>query len=306
MTQTRWDVLGIGCNSVDHVYRLPTSPRADSRHAKLRISSHQAACGGQMATAMSACASMGLKAAYLGTVGSDERGALVIRELQARGVDVSSVMTRDCPNRFAIITVDEMTGERIVLWDRDDRLNIARSEINPQLLQSARLVHVDDEDPDCAIAAATMAREAGLTVTSDIELLGDRTGELIAAVTIPIFAQHVLPALTDETDLEKALKSVRLPHHTMVCTTLGSAGAAMLKGNEVFVEPAFKLQAVDTTGAGDVFRAAFICALLNEWSPREILRFANAAAAASCARPGAIASVPSLQDVARVFALSGG
>ncbi|HEX8030427.1 MAG TPA: hypothetical protein VF491_18260, partial [Vicinamibacterales bacterium] len=56
----RWDVLGVGCNSVDYVYRLPASPRADSSTAKLRISSHQAMCGGQMATAMAACAGLGL------------------------------------------------------------------------------------------------------------------------------------------------------------------------------------------------------------------------------------------------------
>lgn len=257
-----------------------------------------------MATAVSACAALGLRTAYLGTVGSDDNGTLVIRELKQRGVDVSSVMTRDCANRFAVITVDENSGERIVLWDRDDHLNIAPEEINPLLVKSARLVHVDDEDTECAIAAATIAREAGLPVTSDIELIGDRTADLISAVTIPIFAQHVLPAVTDERDVERALRSIRQPHHTMVCTTLGASGSAMLKGNDVFIEPAFKLKAVDTTGAGDVFRAAFICALLNEWSPREILRFANAAAAASCARPGAIASVPSLKDIERVFSLS--
>ena len=61
-----WDVLGVGCNSVDHVYRLPASPIADSPTAKLRISSHSTMCGGQMATAMAACAAFGLRAGYLG------------------------------------------------------------------------------------------------------------------------------------------------------------------------------------------------------------------------------------------------
>jgi hypothetical protein len=59
----QWDVVGIGCNSVDHVYRLPASPKADSPTAKLRISSHSTMCGGQMATAMAACASFGLSTA---------------------------------------------------------------------------------------------------------------------------------------------------------------------------------------------------------------------------------------------------
>ena len=115
----QWDVVGIGCNSVDHVYRLPASPKADSPTAKLRISSHSTMCGGQMATAMAACAGFGLKAAYLGAVGHDHNGRLIRAELDERGVDVSHLMTRECANRFAVITVDETTGERIVLWDRD-------------------------------------------------------------------------------------------------------------------------------------------------------------------------------------------
>lgn len=297
----RWDVLGIGCNSVDYVYRLPASPRADSPTAKLRISSHQAMCGGQMATAMAACASLGLRAAYLGSVGSDHNGRMVLSELQQRNVDVSPVMTRDCPNRFAVIAVDETSGERIVLWDRDERLDLARGDIDPQLVRSARVVHVDDEDQDAAIEAASIAREYAVRVTSDIERLTGRTGELVDAVAVPIFAQHLLPALTGHADPERALRSLRRPHHEMLCVTLGASGAMLLIRDELVVEPAFNVTAVDTTGAGDVFRAALIHALLNEQPAREMLRFANAAAAASCSRQGAMASVPSLDEVRRVL-----
>jgi sugar/nucleoside kinase (ribokinase family) len=90
----------------------------------------------------------------------------------------------------------------------------------------------------------------------------------------------------------------------MLCVTLGASGAMLLKGDEVFTEPAFSVEAVDTTGAGDVFRAALIDGLLKEREPREMLRFANAAAAASCTRAGAMASVPSRDEVQRL--LSGG
>ena len=66
------DVLGVGCNSVDYVYRLPAAPRADSPTAKMRIHSHSVFCGGQTATAMAACAALGLRAGYLGAVGNVE------------------------------------------------------------------------------------------------------------------------------------------------------------------------------------------------------------------------------------------
>ena len=300
----QWDVLGVGCNSVDYVYRLPASPRADSPTAKLRISSHEAMCGGQMATAMAACASFGLKAAYLGAVGNDHNGRLILSELQQRGVDVSKVKTRECANRFAVITVDETTGERIVLWDRDERLNLKPREIDAALIASARLVHVDDEDQEGAIVAAGLARQAGVPCTSDIDRITDRTKDLIAAVSIPIFAQHVLPAITGESDMGSALKAVRRSHDGMLCVTLGAEGAMLLNGGDLLLEPGRQVHAVDTTGAGDVFRAAFIHALLKGAEPREMLRFANAAAALSCTRAGAMAGVPSLADVQRT--LSGG
>ena len=297
----QWDVLGVGCNSVDYVYRLPASPKADSPTAKLRISSHEAMCGGQMATAMAACAGFGLKTTYLGAIGHDHNGRLILSELQQRGVDVSKVMTRDCANRFAVITVDETTGERIVLWDRDERLNLKPREIDPGLIAAARLVHVDDEDQEGAIAAAGLARTAGVPCTSDIDRITDRTTDLIAAVSIPIFAQHVLPAITGETDMARALEHVRRSHDGMLCVTLGASGALLMIGNELIAEPAFPITAVDTTGAGDVFRAAFIHALLNGSAPREMLKFANAAAALSCTRAGAMAGVPSLTDVLRLL-----
>jgi sulfofructose kinase len=293
----QWDVLGVGCNSVDRVYRLPASPRPDSPTAKLRISSHATMCGGQMATAMAACAGLGLKTAYFGCVGHDHDGRLIRSELEQRGVDVSHVVTRECANRFAVITVDETSGERIVLWDRDERLNLRARDFDPALIGSARILHVDDEDQEAAIAAATVARSAGVPCASDIDRITDRTPELIAAVSIPIFAQHVLPAMTGESDVERGLRAMRKWNDGMLCVTLGPSGAMLLQGEELVIEPAFSVKAVDTTGAGDVFRAAFIYALLKEYPLRKMVRFANAAAAVSCTRAGAMASVPAMREV---------
>lgn len=298
---SQWDVLGVGCNSVDYVYRLPASPRADSPTAKLRISSHHTMLGGQTATVSAACAGLGLRTGYIGCAGDDDNGRLIVGELGQRGVDVSRVMTRDCANRFAVITVDETTGERIVLWDRDDQLNIARTELDAAAIQSARLVHVDDEDQEAAIAAALIARDAGVPVTSDIERVTDRTADLIAAVSIPIFAEHILPAITGETEAERGLRKIRQSHGGMICVTLGAGGAAMLVGNDLIQAPAFKVPAVDTTAAGDVFRAGFIYALLHQQTPHDMLRFANAAAALACTRSGAIASIPTLEDIWRLM-----
>ena len=108
----QWDVIGIGATSVDYVYRLPTRPEAEGPHSKIRISSHTVSCGGQMATALAACATLGLRSKFAGVIGSDDNGTRVQEALVARGVDVADAVVHHGPNQFAVILVDERTGER--------------------------------------------------------------------------------------------------------------------------------------------------------------------------------------------------
>ena len=293
----RRDVVGVGANSVDFVYRLPAYPRPDSDFAKLRITDHLISYGGQVTTALATCAALGLRTAYIGTLGSDEHGSRMRDELRRRGVDASHAIVREAENPFAVILLDDREGERIVLWHRDPRLALTAAEIDKETLTSARLVHVDDVDLDASVVAAGVARAAGKPVTSDIERTTEDIVELIDAVTIPIFAEHVPAALTGQSDPAAALQRLRRPHHTMLCVTLGARGALLVAGEDVIREPGVAVTTVDTTGAGDIFRGAFIYALLRGDAPRDIVRFANAAAAVSCTRLGAMASVPTLQEV---------
>ncbi len=296
-----WDVVGVGANSVDYVYRLPAYPEPDGPNAKMRISSHTLSCGGQVATALCTCASMGLRVKYVGATGTDDNGKRVRDELARRGVDMNDAIIRDVTNQFAVIMVDEHAGERIVLWDRHAGLVLRERELPPDVVTSARLVHVDDVDQEAAIRVSKLAREAGLPVTSDIDRITDRTEELIAAVTIPMFAEHVPVAVTGEKDFERALRKIRIRHRGMLCVTLGPRGAILLDGDRFYHEPGFQVDAVDTTGAGDVFRGAFIVSLLRGDEPGAMLRFANAAAGASCTKLGAINGVPTLDEAARLM-----
>ena len=291
------DVVGFGASSVDFVHVLPAAPQAGGAHAKLRISSHAVSCGGQVANAMAACSAFGLRARFLGPMGSDANGRRLRDELAARGVDVSAAIVREADSQFAVILVDERNGERIVLWDRDPRLLLGAGALDPALFGDARVLHVDDVDEEGSIAASRLAVARGMTVTSDLDRVTERTPVLVEGVTVPIFAEHVPPALTGEADVERALRKLRRPHHTLLCVTLGANGAVALVGDRLVWSAAFEVNAVDTTGAGDVFRAGMIYGILGGWSTEESLRFANAAAAASCTRLGAMSGVPTLREV---------
>jgi sugar/nucleoside kinase (ribokinase family) len=295
-------VIGIGESSVDEIYRLPG---ALGPNVKLPLSSRQIRYGGQVATTLATCASFGLRVAFLGTVGDDDHAYGLTRALENRGVDTTLLIHRPARHRRGVVLVNEQTGDRTVLWERDERLSLEPHEVPSATIEGARLLHVDDVDVEAALAATGIARKIGIPITSDIDQVTDRTRELIAAVTVPIFAEHVPQTLTGESDPERALRQLRKTHHGMLCVTLGARGSMLLDGNQLYRVPAPSVPAVDATGAGDVFRGAFIDALLRGESPVDILRFANAAAALSCTREGALDSVPTRHEVEEFLEVKG-
>lgn len=295
MKHPRWDVIGIGENSVDYVYRLPRHPAPGGPDAKLEIRSRDMRAGGQVVTTLATCAAMGLKASYLGAFGSDEGGRFVRDAVARRGVDLGEALVSDAPNRYAVILVDEGTGERVVLWQRDPRVALPPDALRAEVLANTRLLHVDTVDEATALRAARIAHAAGVAITTDIDAVGAHTDELVSLVSVALFAQHVPTALTGEADVGRALRALQrrlAPAAPLLCVTLGASGAMLLAGDDLHHEPAFAIEPVDTTGAGDVFRGAFIAGWLDGLAPGALLRFANAAAAVSCTREGALGGVP--------------
>jgi sugar/nucleoside kinase (ribokinase family) len=238
---------------------------------KSRITGTQLIAGGQTATVMAACASFGLRTSYIGAFGSDANGALARRAL-----------------------------EGLVLWHRSEHVTLPKDVLTRETV-AARIVHVDDDDPEIALTAALAARASNRVVTSDLEHASGSVERLIGAVTHPIFEERLPAELTGQSDPERALRKLRPLNGGPMVMTLAERGTVALEGDDFVASPAFTVNVVDSTGAGDVFRAGFIYALLQRWNVRKSLRFANAAAALACTRLGAIPSVPTLAEVKRLL-----
>src|SRR3954466_6324319 len=147
------DVVGLGASSVDYVNLLPCAPGGAAAETKLRINAHFISCGGQVATMLATCASLGLRTRFLGPIGNDDNGRRVGADLAARHVDLANVIIRQADNQFAVVLVDQSTGERTVLWHRDPRLLLGDAPIDPAILQG-RVLHVDDVDEEGSIRVA--------------------------------------------------------------------------------------------------------------------------------------------------------
>ena len=152
MTELRWDVIGIGESSVDEVYRVPG---ALGPNVKLPVSSRHIRFGGQVATTLATVATFGLRTAFMGTIGDDEPALGLRKALEARGVDTSLLIPRPVRHRRAIVLVSEQTGDRAVLWERDERLALASGEIPGAIIESVSL-------------AVTVSRTTGPTITVEM------------------------------------------------------------------------------------------------------------------------------------------
>jgi sulfofructose kinase len=288
------DVVGIGEISVDHVCVIPKWPAPGG---KARMDHYALHGGGQVATAMLACARLGLRAKFLGKVGDDAGGRQALQGLSHEGVDVSGVrVVAGANTQTAVILVDAAAGERAVIWNHDPRLVL--DDVAPGEIAGARALHVDVTGVSGSLAALRAARAADMLTSIDIDHVPNHVDELLAMIDLCVMAEEFPHALTGEKDRERALRGVRkwCPQGTLV-VTLGSEGAIALDGDRVVHVPAFAVKAVDTTACGDVFRGAFLYATLAGWDLERRLRFANAAAALKTRKLGAQPGVPTLAEV---------
>jgi sulfofructose kinase len=297
-----FDAVALGLNAVDHLVVVPHYPEFNS---KISYQSHHLAAGGQCATAMVTLARLGLSTSYIGKVGSDEAGRFQISSLAAEGVDTAGVVVvEEAETQNAFIIIDQATGERTILWRRDERLTIREVEVDERTVTAGRVLHIDGYDVAASIAAARFARAAKIPVVLDIDNVYAGAERLLPLVDFLISSSAFPEQMTGVRDLAAALKRLsEMSGSLLVAATLGSEGALCYIHGQYIHSPAFKIECRDTTGAGDAFHGGFIYGLLKNLSVEETLRFANAVAALKCRALGARTALPRLDEVNALLAL---
>jgi len=294
-----FDVVGMGLNSVDFLCVVPEFPTINS---KMKISQFSKQGGGQVATAMVTLSRWGVRTKYIGKIGGDELGQFSLTSLREEGVDISSVTIEpSATNQYAMILVDGPSGERTILWDRDQRLMYREGELRKENVCLGKILHLDGHDIRAALQCARWAREEKIPTVIDLDKVELLTSELIQEIDFVITSARFPGLFTGMSNREEAL--VELQKHTpgFLCVTLGHEGAVAFVNGELVYVKGFEVKAVDTTGAGDVFHAGFIYGLLENWEIEEILRFANAVAALKCQDLGGRKGIPTLDEVQKLL-----
>jgi sugar/nucleoside kinase (ribokinase family) len=193
--------------------------------------------------------------------------------------------------------VDESTGERTIFWNRPDCLAISPEQITPGQITCARLLHIDGHDTPAVEHAACIARGHGIPVTVDVDTIYAGFDRVLPLVDYLISSAEFPARWTGIEDPFAALIAIqRASEMRVAAMTLGSYGALAYTEGGFHYSPAFTVNCIDTTGAGDVFHGAFCYSVLQQMPIADALEFSNAMAALNCTAPGARGRIASSEE----------
>lgn len=293
-----FDAVGFGLNAVDHLIVVPAYPAFDT---KVRLLEHKQSAGGQTATTMVALKRLGLRTAYAGRFGSDPEGQFGLKSLVAEDVNCDfAEVIEEARNQIAFITIDARSGERTIVWDRDDRLAYKPEEAPVEFGALGRVLHLDAHDPPACVRLAQAAKAAGTIVSADIDNVYEGLPELLPLIDILIGSKEFPRRVTGITDERAALVEL---HERFGCAivgmTIGAAGAVVYCDGKFIESPGYPAPGGcrDTTGAGDAFHGGFLYGLLRGQDLETSLQFGNAVAAIKCSALGARTALPTAPEL---------
>jgi len=293
-----FDAVGFGLNAVDHLIVVPEYPAFDT---KMRLVEHKQSAGGQTATAMVALRRLGLKTAYAGRFGSDPEGQFGLATLKGDGVNVDyAEVVAEARNQIAFITIDVRSGERTIVWDRDERLAYKPEEAPAEFGSLGRVLHLDAHDPPACVRVAKAAKESGTIVSADIDNVYEGLPELLPLIDILIGSKEFPHRVTGITDERTALIELYERYGcAIVGMTIGAAGAVIYCDGEFIESPGYRAPGGcrDTTGAGDAFHGGFLYGFLTDQDLETSLKLGNAVAAIKCSALGARTALPTILEL---------
>ena len=293
-----FDAVGFGLNAVDHLIVVPEYPAFDT---KVRFTEYEKSAGGQTASAMVSLQRLGLKTAYAGRFGSDEDGRFGLRAIEYEGVNLDyAEMIDGADNQIAFIIIDSRSGERTIIWDRDERLSYRTDEAPIELATRGRVLHLDAHDPPACAEMARAARGVGAVITADIDNVYEGLPDLLSLIDVLITSADFPHRLTGISDERASLVELKARYGcAIVGTTLGARGARIYCAGQFIESPAFEVPGGcrDTTGAGDAFHAGFIYGILNGEDVERCMKLGNAVAALKCRSLGGRAALPTVDEL---------
>jgi sulfofructose kinase len=283
-------------SGLDRIMQVAALPAGDG---KVYASGYDEIGGGPAASGAVAVQRLGGAARLIARVGDDVTGQTIRDELATEGMDLSLMRTLPGARSAAShVAVDER-GERQITHFRGEGLDVDADWVDAGCLADCDVVLADMGWGRGANHVLQLAVTAGVCTVLDADLSVDpRATALLALADHVVFSEAALARMSGTPEpaqgLQWARQHIRGPY---VGVTVGAGGYLWLEGQALHAAPAYRVEVVDTLGAGDVFHGAYALALAEGREVREAARFANAAAAIKCTRPSGRRGIPLRAEV---------
>ncbi len=290
-----FDCLGLGIAPVDILMQLKDYPQAGGK-ADAEKTTIQG--GGPIPTAMVTLSRLGKKPTLLAAVGDDVFGKFAIEELKKEKVDTSLIIIKKNPSAFAVGWVEKKDGRRSIVLDLN--ISVIHKDIILNNLPNVRSVHLDGRYLPACLKLARWAKRKKIPVIMDVDSIRNDVASLFPLVDHLICSEDYAFPHTKTKKIKAAINKLRKECPGTIVITSGTKGSIGFDKDSGFIsQQAYKVKAIDTTGAGDVYHGGYIFGFLNGWNLQKRMELGSAAAAIKCTKPGGRTAIPSYNQVKR-------
>lgn len=297
MLPKKFDILGLGCCTVDDLLYVEAFPAPDS---KVRVLERMRDGGGLTASALVAASRLGARCAYAAQLGHDYLSQFVADNLQRENIDLSHVAW--CENAQPIhstVVIDVSNHTRNIFWSLDGVTGAHDTLPEADVIAQSRVLFLDHYGTSGGIRASQIARRYNIPVVADLERDNvPRFSELLENVDHLVVSQRFALHLSQTRTPQDAVR-VLVRNRAAAVVTCGEEGAWFASGNDATPRhiAAFPVQTLDSTGCGDIFHGAYACELARGETLEHCVRFASAAAAIKATRRGVQRAAPTRAEV---------
>lgn len=288
-------IVGIGANVYDTLITVPSYPTEDT---KLRASGVKECGGGPCATGLVAAAKLGASAAYIGALAKDGGGDFLYKDMQRFGMTNEFVDVVGGKSSFSsYVVLSEKNATRTCVFNKENLPDFTLDDKKKKAIADADVLMVDGNELENAVEGAKYARQNGTKVLYDAGGLYDGIERLLPYADILIPSEEFALAHTGKSDAAKAAKALfdkYLPQ--VVVVTQGVKGGVIYDGKSAKTYPSFKVEALDSNGAGDVFHGAFAFSVIMGYNYYDACIFSSAVSALKCTKLGARDGVPTFLE----------
>jgi sulfofructose kinase len=286
-------IICLGLSALDQIWQVDKPFAGGSE--KIRASEFATTGGGMAANAAVTIARLGGRPAFWGRGGDDAAGHEMREGLSREGIDVSHFRLFAGGRSSVSGVIVDQSGERQIVNFRG-RFPAEADWLPLDAVAHAVAVLADPRWVEGAIALFSRARQLGVPTVLDADMAEQDVFEQLLPVTDhAIFSEPALTNFAGTAD-DAALSSLACFNCRVIAVTRGRDGVSFIAGGRLHHLPAFDVDAIDTTGAGDVFHGAYAFAIGGGLGVDEAMSFASAAAALKCTRAGGRTAIPLIDD----------